>query len=140
MLDLQPKVLKLQWFNGKNGPSYLGSVAQGRSFNIKTMPVQCVKHDDVMVQELSRSLGWESFVNLHGITYLHLYVMTAKCSKKVTQGPSLFQSFLMRKFYFNNQEDGFFKKTKRKVVPPSPMTGTSFPLFFLIQSTRNDMI
>lgn len=33
------------------------------------------------------------------------------------------QSFLMRKFYFNNQEDGFFKKTKRKVVPPSPMTG-----------------
>lgn len=30
----------------------------------------------------------------------------------------------MRKFYFNNQEDGFFKKTKRKVVPPSPMTGT----------------
>lgn len=29
----------------------------------------------------------------------------------------------MRKFYFNNQEDGFFKKTKRKVVPPSPMTG-----------------
>lgn len=36
----------------------------------------------------------------------------------------LFKSFLMRKFYFNNQEDGFFKKTKRKVVPPSPMTGT----------------
>lgn len=35
----------------------------------------------------------------------------------------VFQSFLMRKFYFNNQEDGFFKKTKRKVVPPSPMTG-----------------
>ncbi|CAI9552630.1 unnamed protein product, partial [Staurois parvus] len=32
------------------------------------------------------------------------------------------QSFLMRKFYFNNAEDGFFKKTKRKVVPPSPMT------------------
>uniref|UniRef100_A0A672G4S5 ER membrane protein complex subunit 3 n=1 Tax=Salarias fasciatus TaxID=181472 RepID=A0A672G4S5_SALFA len=35
------------------------------------------------------------------------------------------QSFLMRKFYFNNQEDGFFKKTKRKVVPPSPMTDPS---------------
>uniref|UniRef100_A0A3Q3K6X6 ER membrane protein complex subunit 3 n=1 Tax=Monopterus albus TaxID=43700 RepID=A0A3Q3K6X6_MONAL len=34
-------------------------------------------------------------------------------------------SFLMRKFYFNNQEDGFFKKTKRKVVPPSPMTDPS---------------
>uniref|UniRef100_A0A8C5PW15 ER membrane protein complex subunit 3 n=1 Tax=Leptobrachium leishanense TaxID=445787 RepID=A0A8C5PW15_9ANUR len=33
------------------------------------------------------------------------------------------QSFLMRKFFFNNAEDGFFKKTKRKVVPPSPMTG-----------------
>ncbi|TKS71677.1 Ubiquitin carboxyl-terminal hydrolase 4 [Collichthys lucidus] len=31
----------------------------------------------------------------------------------------------MRKFYFNNQEDGFFKKTKRKVVPPSPMTDPS---------------
>lgn len=29
----------------------------------------------------------------------------------------------MRKFYFNNPDDGFFKKTKRKVVPPSPMTG-----------------
>uniref|UniRef100_A0A8B9L810 ER membrane protein complex subunit 3 n=1 Tax=Astyanax mexicanus TaxID=7994 RepID=A0A8B9L810_ASTMX len=35
------------------------------------------------------------------------------------------QSFLMRKFYFNNQDDGFFKKTKRKVVPPSPMTDPS---------------
>ncbi|XP_076003547.1 ER membrane protein complex subunit 3 [Genypterus blacodes] len=35
------------------------------------------------------------------------------------------QSFLIRKFYFNNQEDGFFKKTKRKVVPPSPMTDPS---------------
>ncbi|ERE66944.1 transmembrane protein [Cricetulus griseus] len=32
------------------------------------------------------------------------------------------QSFLTRKYYFNNPEDGFFKKTKRKVVPPSPMT------------------
>uniref|UniRef100_A0A8D2FIP6 ER membrane protein complex subunit 3 n=1 Tax=Theropithecus gelada TaxID=9565 RepID=A0A8D2FIP6_THEGE len=31
------------------------------------------------------------------------------------------QSFLT-KYYFNNPEDGFFKKTKRKVVPPSPMT------------------
>ncbi|XP_071988450.1 ER membrane protein complex subunit 3 [Engystomops pustulosus] len=31
----------------------------------------------------------------------------------------------MRKFYFNNPEDGFFKKTKRKVVPPSPMTDPS---------------
>uniref|UniRef100_A0A3Q4M123 ER membrane protein complex subunit 3 n=1 Tax=Neolamprologus brichardi TaxID=32507 RepID=A0A3Q4M123_NEOBR len=43
------------------------------------------------------------------------------------------QSFLMRKFYFNNQEDGFFKKTKRKVVPPSPMTGEPFffSFFFL---------
>lgn len=37
----------------------------------------------------------------------------------------------MRKFYFNNQEDGFFKKTKRKVVPPSPMTGTNFKIFIL---------
>ncbi|XP_074929068.1 ER membrane protein complex subunit 3 isoform X2 [Chelonoidis abingdonii] len=32
------------------------------------------------------------------------------------------QSFLTRKYFFNNPEDGFFKKTKRKVVPPSPMT------------------
>ncbi|NXC82417.1 EMC3 protein, partial [Cercotrichas coryphoeus] len=32
------------------------------------------------------------------------------------------QSFLSRKYFFNNPEDGFFKKTKRKVVPPSPMT------------------
>ncbi|NXV15323.1 EMC3 protein, partial [Cepphus grylle] len=32
------------------------------------------------------------------------------------------QSFLSQKYYFNNPEDGFFKKTKRKVVPPSPMT------------------
>uniref|UniRef100_A0A8C0CX99 ER membrane protein complex subunit 3 n=1 Tax=Balaenoptera musculus TaxID=9771 RepID=A0A8C0CX99_BALMU len=37
-------------------------------------------------------------------------------------GTSLRQSFLTRKYYFNNPEDGFFKKTKRKVVPPSPMT------------------
>ncbi|CAL8382132.1 unnamed protein product [Boreogadus saida] len=35
------------------------------------------------------------------------------------------QSFLMRKFYFNNQDDGFFKKSKRKVIPPSPMTDPS---------------
>ncbi|TKC38860.1 hypothetical protein EI555_006601 [Monodon monoceros] len=32
------------------------------------------------------------------------------------------QSFLTRKYYFNNPEDGFFQKTKRKVVPPSLMT------------------
>uniref|UniRef100_A0A5F9D5R9 Uncharacterized protein n=1 Tax=Oryctolagus cuniculus TaxID=9986 RepID=A0A5F9D5R9_RABIT len=32
------------------------------------------------------------------------------------------QSFLTWKYYFNNPEDGFFKKTKRKVVPPSPVT------------------
>lgn len=38
-------------------------------------------------------------------------------------GSFSFQSFLTRKYYFNNPEDGFFKKTKRKVVPPSPMTG-----------------
>lgn len=39
----------------------------------------------------------------------------------------------MRKFYFNNQEDGFFKKTKRKVVPPSPMTGEFCKHFFKIK-------
>ncbi|XP_069798936.1 ER membrane protein complex subunit 3-like [Dendropsophus ebraccatus] len=32
------------------------------------------------------------------------------------------QSFLMRKFYFNDAETGFFKKTKRKVVQRNPMT------------------
>ncbi|XP_018428678.1 PREDICTED: ER membrane protein complex subunit 3-like [Nanorana parkeri] len=32
------------------------------------------------------------------------------------------QSFLMRKFYFNDEETGFFKKTKRKVTPKNPMT------------------
>uniref|UniRef100_A0A8C5XI96 ER membrane protein complex subunit 3 n=1 Tax=Microcebus murinus TaxID=30608 RepID=A0A8C5XI96_MICMU len=32
------------------------------------------------------------------------------------------RSFLTREYYFNNPEDGFFKKTKRKVVLPSPMT------------------
>uniref|UniRef100_A0A8C9LE57 ER membrane protein complex subunit 3 n=1 Tax=Pavo cristatus TaxID=9049 RepID=A0A8C9LE57_PAVCR len=37
-------------------------------------------------------------------------------------GAGVGQSFLTRKYYFNNPEDGFFKKTKRKVVPPSPMT------------------
>ncbi|XP_017702946.1 PREDICTED: ER membrane protein complex subunit 3 [Rhinopithecus bieti] len=41
------------------------------------------------------------------------------------------QSFLTRKYYFNNPEDGFFKKTKRKVVPPSPMTVTTpFSFYF----------
>ena len=35
------------------------------------------------------------------------------------------QSFLTQKYYFNNPEDGFFKKTKRKVVPPSPMTDST---------------
>nr|KAF6420285.1 ER membrane protein complex subunit 3 [Molossus molossus] len=54
------------------------------------------------------------------------------------------QSFLTRKYYFNNPEDGFFKKTKRKVVPPSPMTGMFIPFslslslffFFLIILTQ----
>uniref|UniRef100_A0A2K6JQP1 ER membrane protein complex subunit 3 n=1 Tax=Rhinopithecus bieti TaxID=61621 RepID=A0A2K6JQP1_RHIBE len=41
------------------------------------------------------------------------------------------QSFLTRKYYFNNPEDGFFKKTKRKVVPPSPMTVSSASWYFL---------
>uniref|UniRef100_W5LWI9 ER membrane protein complex subunit 3 n=1 Tax=Lepisosteus oculatus TaxID=7918 RepID=W5LWI9_LEPOC len=35
------------------------------------------------------------------------------------------QSFAMRKHYFNDPETGFFKKTKRKVVPKNPMTDTS---------------
>ncbi|XP_066436080.1 ER membrane protein complex subunit 3-like [Eleutherodactylus coqui] len=35
------------------------------------------------------------------------------------------QSFLMRKFYFNDAETGFFKKTKRKVVQKNPMTDPS---------------
>nr|DBA21264.1 TPA: hypothetical protein GDO54_017936 [Pyxicephalus adspersus] len=35
------------------------------------------------------------------------------------------QSFLMRKFYFNDAETGFFKKTKRKVTPKNPMTDPS---------------
>lgn len=38
----------------------------------------------------------------------------------------LFQSFAMRKDYFNNPETGFFKKVKRKVIPKNPMTGTSY--------------
>ncbi|XP_063289136.1 ER membrane protein complex subunit 3-like [Pelobates fuscus] len=32
------------------------------------------------------------------------------------------QSFLMRKIYFNDSENGFFKKTKRKVTQKNPMT------------------
>ncbi|XP_028669164.1 ER membrane protein complex subunit 3-like [Erpetoichthys calabaricus] len=35
------------------------------------------------------------------------------------------QSFAMRKHYFNDPETGFFKKTKRKVVPKNPMTDPS---------------
>ncbi|CAN2389213.1 ER membrane protein complex subunit [Pristimantis euphronides] len=35
------------------------------------------------------------------------------------------QSFLVRKFYFNDAETGFFKKTKRKVVQRNPMTDPS---------------
>ncbi|CAJ0934808.1 unnamed protein product [Ranitomeya imitator] len=35
------------------------------------------------------------------------------------------QSFLMRKFYFNDAETGFFKKTKRKVTQKNPMTDPS---------------
>ncbi|KAG9470650.1 hypothetical protein GDO78_017088 [Eleutherodactylus coqui] len=35
------------------------------------------------------------------------------------------KSFLMRKFYFNDAETGFFKKTKRKVVQKNPMTDPS---------------
>ncbi|KAG7219288.1 hypothetical protein INR49_019184 [Caranx melampygus] len=56
-----------------------------------------------------------SLHNMHNVKALHLLKLN----------DSFFQSFLMRKFYFNNQEDGFFKKTKRKVVPPSPMTDPS---------------
>ncbi len=37
-----------------------------------------------------------------------------------------FQSFAMRKQYFNNPETGFFKKVKRKVIPKNPMTGKSY--------------
>lgn len=35
------------------------------------------------------------------------------------------QSFLMRKFYFNDAETGFFKITKRKVIQKNPMTDPS---------------
>ncbi|XP_044124250.1 ER membrane protein complex subunit 3 [Bufo gargarizans] len=35
------------------------------------------------------------------------------------------QSFLMRKLYFNDEETGFFKKTKRKVIQKNPMTDPS---------------
>ncbi|XP_051865816.1 ER membrane protein complex subunit 3-like [Pristis pectinata] len=35
------------------------------------------------------------------------------------------QSFVMRKHFFNDAESGFFKKTKRKVVPKNPMTDPS---------------
>ncbi|XP_038638114.1 ER membrane protein complex subunit 3-like [Scyliorhinus canicula] len=35
------------------------------------------------------------------------------------------QSFIMRKHFFNNAETGFFKKTKRKVAPKSPMMDPS---------------
>lgn len=38
------------------------------------------------------------------------------------------QSFLMRKHYFNNNETGFFKKTKRKVVPKNPLTDSGMVL------------
>ncbi|XP_034027780.1 ER membrane protein complex subunit 3-like [Thalassophryne amazonica] len=35
------------------------------------------------------------------------------------------QSFAVRKHYFNNVENGFFKKVKRKVTPKNPITDTS---------------
>lgn len=35
------------------------------------------------------------------------------------------QSFIMRKHYFNDSDTGFFKKTKRKVIPKNPMTDPS---------------
>lgn len=35
------------------------------------------------------------------------------------------QSFIMRKHFFNDKELGFFKKTKRKVVPKNPLTDPS---------------
>uniref|UniRef100_V9L846 ER membrane protein complex subunit 3 n=1 Tax=Callorhinchus milii TaxID=7868 RepID=V9L846_CALMI len=35
------------------------------------------------------------------------------------------QSFVMRKHYFNDMDCGFFKKTKRKIVPKNPMTDPS---------------
>ncbi|CAL9706472.1 unnamed protein product [Knipowitschia caucasica] len=37
-------------------------------------------------------------------------------------------SFMMRKHYFNNSETGFFKKTKRKVIPKNPLTDSSMVL------------
>uniref|UniRef100_A0A8D0BDE7 ER membrane protein complex subunit 3 n=1 Tax=Salvator merianae TaxID=96440 RepID=A0A8D0BDE7_SALMN len=33
-----------------------------------------------------------------------------------------YRGFLMRKHYFNNPENGFFRKTKRKVQPRNPLT------------------
>ncbi|XP_055016131.1 ER membrane protein complex subunit 3-like [Boleophthalmus pectinirostris] len=38
------------------------------------------------------------------------------------------QSFMMRKHYFNNSETGFFKKTKRKVIPKNPLTDSGMVL------------
>lgn len=38
------------------------------------------------------------------------------------------QSFMMRKNYFNNSETGFFKKTKRKVIPKNPLTDSNMVL------------
>lgn len=38
----------------------------------------------------------------------------------------MFQSFAMRKHFFNDAETGFFKKAKRKVVAKNPMTGVNF--------------
>lgn len=38
------------------------------------------------------------------------------------------QSFMMRKQYFNNSETGFFKKTKRKVIPKNPLTDSNMVL------------
>uniref|UniRef100_A0AAR2J1B1 ER membrane protein complex subunit 3 n=1 Tax=Pygocentrus nattereri TaxID=42514 RepID=A0AAR2J1B1_PYGNA len=54
----------------------------------------------------------------------HYVSILLQSDKKLTL-EQVSDSIVRKKFYFNNQDDGFFKKTKRKVVPPSPMTDPS---------------
>lgn len=37
----------------------------------------------------------------------------------------VFQSFLMRKNFFNDSKEGYFKKEKRETANKNPMTGIS---------------
>nr|KAF6420288.1 ER membrane protein complex subunit 3 [Molossus molossus] len=82
-----------------------------------------LQSDKKLTQEQVSDRYYSTFCS-YGVDYLRYFIQVLIRSRVLRENGKYIpkQSFLTRKYYFNNPEDGFFKKTKRKVVPPSPMT------------------